>query len=72
MRFIITKIILNANRAYSLVRHGIIRIRRMIFAEGYILLNILTKLGSYPGRDKISLHSTTSRPALGPTQPPIQ
>jgi hypothetical protein len=28
--------------------------------------------GSIPGRGKIFLSSTVSRPALGPTQPPIQ
>jgi hypothetical protein len=28
--------------------------------------------GSNPGRGKIFVLSTTSRPALGPTQPPIQ
>jgi hypothetical protein len=27
--------------------------------------------GPVPGRDKILLFSTTSRPSLGPTQPPI-
>jgi hypothetical protein len=28
--------------------------------------------GSIPGRDKMFFYSTASRPALGPTQPPIQ
>jgi hypothetical protein len=28
--------------------------------------------GSIPGRGKVFLSSTASRPALGPTQPPIQ
>jgi hypothetical protein len=32
----------------------------------------LDSQGSIPGRGKIFLFSTASRPALGPTQPPIQ
>jgi hypothetical protein len=37
-------------------------------ATGYLL----DCRGSIPGRGKIFLLSTVSRPALGPTQPPIQ
>jgi hypothetical protein len=44
----------------------------MMFAEGYILSKAFTKLGSYPGRGKIFLHSTKSKPAPGRAQPPIQ
>jgi hypothetical protein len=33
---------------------------------------VLDALGSIPGRGKIFLFSLTFRPALGPTQPPIQ
>jgi hypothetical protein len=32
----------------------------------------LDSQGSHPGKGKIFLFSTTSRPALRPTQPPIQ
>jgi hypothetical protein len=45
----------------------------MIFAEGYILLKTLIKLGSYPGKDKIfpPLHNVQTfsgaHPASYPT-----
>jgi hypothetical protein len=38
---------------------------------GLVTGHVLEDWGSNPARDKIILVSTSSRPALGPTEPPI-
>jgi hypothetical protein len=57
----------------------VLRVRGHFVASGRIDRSVGIAMGyglegrdSIPGRDKIFLFSITSRPALGPIQPPIQ